>query len=59
MTSSIEMAVVVALFIIGALVIVLDNLVYYAYRRFTKFFPIKQVPPKPLRPAPTRNLFDL
>jgi hypothetical protein len=53
------MAVVVALFIIGALVIVLDNLVYYAYRRFTKFFPIKQVPPKPLRPAPTRNLFDL
>jgi hypothetical protein len=53
------MAVVVALFIIGALVIVLDNLVYYAYRRFTKFFPIKQVPPKPFRPIPTRNLFDL
>ena len=59
MNINVEMAIVVALFVIGALVIALDNVLDYSYRRLAKFFQSKQVPPKPSRPTQARNLLDL
>jgi hypothetical protein len=59
MAINIEIAIVVALFLIGTLVMAVDTLLDYSYRRLEKFFQRRPALPKRSPPAKCRNLHDL